>query len=48
MAQNKIGEYATPNDEYLRVPVTQLVVTAENHEIKTHFLRHRYASQHFH
>ena len=38
MAQKKLGEYATPNDDYLRAPITQPAVTAENYEIKPHFL----------
>ena len=38
MAENKLGEYATPNDDYLRAPITQPAVTAENYEIKPHFL----------
>ena len=38
MAQKKLGEYATPNDDYLHALITQLIVTAENYEIKPHFL----------
>ena len=38
MAEKKLGEYATPNDDYLRAPITQPAVTAENYEIKPHFL----------
>jgi hypothetical protein len=34
MAQKKLGEYATPNDDYIRAPITQPAVTAENYEIK--------------
>jgi hypothetical protein len=36
MAQKKLGEEATPNDDYLIAPITQPVVTSE--EIKPHFL----------
>ena len=38
MAEKKLGEYATPNDDYLRAHITQPAVTAENYEIKPHFL----------
>ena len=38
MAKKKLGEYAPPNDDYLRAPITQPVVTAKNYEIKPHFL----------
>ena len=38
MAEKKLGEYAAPNDDYLRAPITQPAVTAENYEIKPHFL----------
>ena len=37
MAEKKLGEYATPNDDYLRAPITQPAVTAENYEIRPHF-----------
>ena len=38
MAAKKLGEFATPNDDYLRAPITQPTVTAENYEIKPNFL----------
>ena len=38
MAEKKLGEYVAPNDDYLRAPITQPAVTAENYEIKPHFL----------
>ena len=34
MAQKKLGEFATPNDDYLSAPITQPAVDAENYEIK--------------
>ena len=34
----KLGEFATPSDDYLRAPITQPVVDAENYEIKPNFL----------
>jgi hypothetical protein len=37
MAQKKLWKYTTPNDYYLRAPITQPAVTAENYEIKPHF-----------
>ena len=38
MAHKKLGEFATPNDDYLRAPITQPAVEAENYEIKPNFL----------
>jgi hypothetical protein len=38
MAAKKPGEFATPNDDYLRKPITQPVVDVENYEIRPHFL----------
>ena len=38
MANKKLGEYATPNDDYLRAPITQPAVVAENYEIKPNLL----------
>ena len=38
MAQKKLGEYAIPNDDFIRAPITQHVVTAENYEIKPNLL----------
>jgi hypothetical protein len=38
MAQKKLGEYATPNDDYLHTPITQPAVTIENYKIKPHLL----------
>jgi hypothetical protein len=34
----KLGEYATPNEDYIRAPITQPAVEAENYEIKPNFL----------
>ena len=34
MANKKLGEFTTPNDDYLRAPITQPAVVAENYEIK--------------
>jgi hypothetical protein len=39
MGQKKLGEYVTPNDDYLSALITKPVVTAENYEIKPHFLK---------
>ena len=38
MAHKKLGEFATPNDDYLRAPITQPAVEAANYEIKPNFL----------
>lgn len=38
MAQKKLGDYATPNDDFMRAPITQPAVTAKNYEIKPNFL----------
>ena len=38
MAAKKLGEFATPNDDYLRRPITQPTVDVDNYEIKPHFL----------
>jgi hypothetical protein len=38
MAQKKLGEYATPNEDYIRTPITKLAVEAENYEIKPKYL----------
>ena len=38
MANKKLGEFATPNDDYLRAPITQPAVTTENYEIKPNLL----------
>jgi hypothetical protein len=37
MEQKKLGEYVTPNDDYLRALITKPVVIADNYEIKPHF-----------
>ena len=37
MAQKKLGEYATPNDDYLRAPITQPAVIAENYKLRLTF-----------
>ena len=34
----KLGEFATPNNDYLRTPITQPTITAEDYEIKPHYL----------
>jgi hypothetical protein len=38
MAQKKLGEYAIPNDDFIRAPITQPAVMAENYEIKANLL----------
>jgi hypothetical protein len=38
MEQKKLGEYATPNNDYIRAPITQPIVEAENYEIKPNYL----------
>ena len=38
MAHKKLEEFATPNDDYLRAPITQLAIEAENYEIKPNLL----------
>jgi hypothetical protein len=38
MAQKKLGEYATPNEDYIRAPITQPAVEAKKYEIKTNYL----------
>jgi hypothetical protein len=38
MAAKKLGEFATPNDEFLRAPITQPNVIMENYETKPNFL----------
>ena len=38
MAEKKLGEYAIPNDDFIRAPITQPAVTAENYEIKPNLL----------
>ena len=38
MANKKLGEFATPSDDYLRAPITQPAVVAENYEIKPNLL----------
>jgi hypothetical protein len=34
MAQKKLGDYATPDDDFMHAPITQSIVTTENYEIK--------------
>ena len=34
MANKKLGEFATPNDDYFRAPIAQPAAIAENSEIK--------------
>ena len=38
MAEKKLGEFATPNHDYLRTPITQPAILAEDYEIKPHYL----------
>jgi hypothetical protein len=38
MAQKKLEEYATPNEDYIRAPITQPAVEVENYEIKPNYL----------
>ena len=38
MAHKKLGEFATPNDDYLCAPITQPAVFAENYKIKPNLL----------
>lgn len=38
MAKKKLGYFATPNDDYLRAPITQPAVEVETYEIKPNFL----------
>ena len=38
MAYKKLGEFATPNDDYLRAPITQPEVVEENYQIKPNLL----------
>ena len=34
MAEKKIWEFATPNNDYLRTPITQPTIAADDYEIK--------------
>ena len=38
MAEKKLGEFATPNNDYLRTPITQPTIAADDYEIKPHYL----------
>ena len=38
MAEKKLGEFATPNNDYLRTPIAQPTIDAEDYEIKPHYL----------
>ena len=38
MAQKKLGEFAAPNNDYLRTPITQPAIAVEDYEIKPHYL----------
>ena len=38
MAQKKLGEYAIPNDDFIRASITQPAVAPENYEIKPNLL----------
>ena len=38
MAEKKLGEFATPNNHYLRTPITQAAIDTKEYEIKPHYL----------
>ena len=38
MAEKKLGKFATPNNDYLRTPITQQAIASEDYEIKPHNL----------
>ena len=38
MAEKKLGEFATPNNDYLHTPITQPTIAANDYEIKPHYL----------
>ena len=38
MAENKLGEFSTPNNDYLHTPITQPTMAADDYEIKPHYL----------
>ena len=38
MAEKKLEEFATPKNDYLRTPITQPAIAAEDYEIKPHYL----------
>jgi hypothetical protein len=38
MAQNKLGEYAISNDDFICAPITHPAFTAKNYEIKPNLL----------
>src|SRR4051812_5556560 len=38
MAEKKLGEFATPNNDYLPTPITQPTITIVDYEIKPHYL----------
>src|SRR4051812_11280877 len=38
MAEKKLGVFATPNNDYLRSPITQPAITAEYYEINPYYL----------
>ena len=37
MAEKKLGEFATPNNDYLRTPITQPSINVEDYEINPHY-----------
>ena len=37
MAENKLGEFATPNNDYLCTPITQPAITDDDYAIKPHY-----------
>ena len=38
MTEKKLGEFATPNNDYLRTPITQPSIVAQYYEIMPHYL----------
>ena len=38
MAEKRLGEFATPNNDYLHTPITQPTINAEDYEIKPYYL----------
>jgi hypothetical protein len=38
MSQKKLGKYVTTNEDYIRAPITQPAVEAENYKIKPNYL----------
>ena len=38
MAEKKLGQFATPNNDYLRTPITQPTIAAKDYKIKPRYL----------